>query len=354
MQMSSSSDRPFQLSSEELRARLDEMVKLTFGDLQSQFLVLPRGDHYVEFHDFQDAFETLKRHTGAFEEVTDVTLLDALVSDALAFVVLRTILGFSPPEWAELARSELGSDVGQGMARALDVRVRHQRDLFQKLSKAVTREKTYNRVLALLTVAARCIQKGAPVGSEETVHRLKKVDTDQGLVSLRHAADAHVPYAVLLYERYLGRPFASHRDSVSELVGGVMESAIAELLSKHKVTYRTTRRAERVPGFEQAPDFFVPSEFDPAVIIEAKITNDDGTARDKVARLKVLAAMRDQRIRKGEPAFEVVACIDGRGFGVRTEDMRSMLLCTHGKVFTLATLPSLLEFTRLRDFVAVK
>lgn len=42
----------------------------------------------------------------------------------------------------------------------------------------------------------------------------------------KEETDAHIPYAVLLYEHYLGRPFASHRDGVSELVGDVMESAI--------------------------------------------------------------------------------------------------------------------------------
>ncbi len=351
--MSSLSERPFQLSLDQLRMRLDEMVRVTFADLQSQFLVLPKGDHFIEFHDFQDAYETLKRATAGFSDVSEATLAEAVQADSLAFVVLRTILGLSPPEWAELARTELGSDVAQGVARSLDVKVRHQRDLFAKLLREDPPGRTGVRAKALLAVAARCIERGAPPGGEHTIHRLKKADTDEGLVSLRHVASRHVPYAVLLYERYLGRPFASHRDSVSELVGDVMESAIAEILARHNVTFRRTRRAERVPGFEQAPDFFVPTEFDPAVIIEARVTNDDGTARDKVARLKVLAAMRDERLRSGRPAYELVACIDGRGFGVRAEDMRSILLATHGKVFTLATLPALLQHTRLKQLAVV-
>ena len=35
--------------------------------------------------------------------------------------------------------------------------------------------------------------------------------------------------------------------------------------------------------------------------------------------------MRDDRRRDGVPDFEVVACIDGRGFGVRREDMRTLI-----------------------------
>lgn len=208
-----------------------------------------------------------------------------------------------------------------------------------------------NRVTALVSVAAEYITRGAPAGAEDTVHRLAKIDTSEGLVSVRHAANEHVPYAVLLYERYLGRPFASHRDSISELVGDVMESAIEERLHRAGITARKTKRAERVPGFEQAPDFIVPTEFDPAVVIEAKITGDDGTARDKVTRIEKLAAICDERVRAGKPPFEVVACIDGRGFGVRREDMRRMLLRTKGKVFTLSTLDQLIPHTRLREFL---
>lgn len=99
-----------------------------------------------------------------------------------------------------------------------------------------------------------------------------------------------VPYAMLLYERFLGRPFAGHRDSVSELVGHALESAIEEVLHRAGVSYRKTKRAERVEGLDQTPDFIVPSEFNPQVIIEAKLTEDDGTARDKVTGCSTLAS----------------------------------------------------------------
>ena len=51
------------------------------------------------------------------------------------------------------------------------------------------------------------------------------------------------------------------------------------------------------------------------------------------------------------PRFEVIACIGGLGFKVRREDMRKLLLATHGKAFTLEYLDRLTECTRLRDFV---
>ena len=92
---------------------------------------------------------------------------------------------------------------------------------------------------------------------------------------MSRAADMHVPYAMLLYERYLGRPFASQRDAVSELVGDVMEAAVEHRLQTAGVSYRKMKRAERLPGFGQAPDFIVPDEIAAAVVIEAKLTNPD-------------------------------------------------------------------------------
>ena len=51
-----------------------------------------------------------------------------------------------------------------------------------------------------------------------------------------------------------------------------------------------------------------------------------------------------------QPKFEVVACIAGRGFKVRREDMKKLLLATRGKVFTLQNLQQLVESTRLQEF----
>ena len=54
--------------------------------------------------------------------------------------------------------------------------------------------------------------------------------------------------------------FAGHRDSVSELVGDVLEGAIEGVLIASGISFRKTRRAERVTGFDQAPDFIIPDE----------------------------------------------------------------------------------------------
>ena len=84
--------------------------------------------------------------------------------------------------------------------------------------------------------------------------------------------------------------------------------------------------------------------------IEAKVTEDDGTARDKVTRVQHLDTISRRGDPSGQPRFEVIACIAGRGFGVRREDMKKLLLTTRGKVFTLQTLDQLVTQTRLGEF----
>ena len=341
--------RPFELGDTDLAARLDEMVDVTFADLTSQFMLLPRGDAFVTYEQFRDGYEALRMATNGFVDVTPHTCWSALRTNALAFIVFRTIIGVSPPEWQDLTAEETGSVFPSNTARSLEGKVKRDPAFF--VDGAGRTDLNVERVTRMLTAACEVLGRGAGEAADGLVHRLEKIDTLEGLPSLRHVAQHDVPYAVLLYERFLGRPYASHRDAVSELVGEVMESAIEEQLAVARIPFRKTRRAERVPGFEQAPDFFIPDELAPRIIIEAKITGDDGTARDKVARILRLAEMRDTRERRGESSWQLIACIDGRGFSVRRQDLRDLLTATKGKVFTANSLDSLVACTDLADFV---
>ena len=120
-----------------------------------------------------------------------------------------------------------------------------------------------------------------------------------GLASIQPLADLGVPYAMVLYERFLGRPFAGHRDSVSELVGDVLETAIEGVLTRAGVSFRKTKRARARERLRPGPGFHHPDEFNPQVIIEAKVTEDDGTARDKVTRVQHLGALSLKESRPG-------------------------------------------------------
>jgi len=320
----------------------DALVDEVFDELKSSFMELPKGEGFIDYATFEAGYQTLKRCTDAFASVTSATVEAAARETAISFIVFRCILGFTPPEWAYVTTEMTGVTIDQGAARAIDRKIR----LHPLVPLRAGNDVTDQRMRAMIEAGVETLTKGTGVVASGLVHRMDKADTKDGIASLQPVAGLGVPYPVLLYERFLGRPFATHRDSVSELVGEVVEVAIKNVLTEAKVSFHETKRAERITGFDQAPDFIIPDEFNPAVVIEAKLTEDDGTARDKVARVQRLRTLRDEA---GKP-YDVVACIAGRGFKVRREDMRRLLQATGGKVFTLSSMHLLIDFTRIREF----
>ena len=121
---------PFEVDAGYLESHLDALIDVTFRDIQSQFLLMPHGPNFMEFATFQDAYEVLKQETGSFERFDDETVWKAMRRNGLVFVVIRTILGVSPPEWAELAQTERKVDIPQNVARQLDTRCRREATYF--------------------------------------------------------------------------------------------------------------------------------------------------------------------------------------------------------------------------------
>ena len=336
---------PFEASFDEILKDSERYIDAVFSCLESEFLIMPKGAGFIEYPLFERGYEALKTATRGFSELKPAKVLSVTLAEPISIVVLRTMLGFTPPEWGYLTTQRTGVSVTQGFIRSLDRKVRMSPET-PISANGVTKE----RLKALVETACFMLAKGAPQVEDDLLHRLNKADTKRGIDSIKNIAGMGAPYAMLLYERFLGRPFAGHRDSVSELVGDILESAIEDVLTKAGISFRKTKRAERIEGFDQTPDFIIPSEFNPQIIIEAKITEDDGTARDKVTRIQHLGELSLAGRSADNPKYEVIACIGGRGFGVRREDMKKMILATRGKVFTLKTLDQLVEHTRLKGF----
>lgn len=337
---------PFEVSFSEVEADPEPFISAVFSSLESKFLALPKGPGFIEYPVFERGYEALKRASGDFRDLSPEPVIEVVYKVPIALIVLRTMLGFTPPEWAYVASQRSNIEITQGAARSIDRNIRMEPGTALRYSGGITDQ----RIRALVSTACQILAESAPNVPEGVLHRLNKADTTNGLASLQSLADLGVPYAMLLYERFLGRPFAGHRDSVSELVGDVLEAAIEDALHHHGISYRKTKRAERITGFDQTPDFIIPDEFNPQIVIEAKVTEDDGTARDKVTRVQHLRALSMEGQLPDQPKFEVVACIAGRGFAVRREDMKKLLLATRGKVFTLQNLNQLVDCTGLREF----
>ena len=98
---------PFEVPFEEVQASLDSYVDEVFGALQSEFLTLPKGVGFVEYPIFEHGYEVLKRITHGFRELSPEPVIQSIYEVPIVFVVLRTILGFTPPEWAYVTTQRL-------------------------------------------------------------------------------------------------------------------------------------------------------------------------------------------------------------------------------------------------------
>ena len=266
---------PFEISLQELLRNLDDHVAHVFRALESDFLFMPRGDGFIDFDTFADAYARLNGATTAFQVLDPDAIVRAVREVPMTLVVLRTILGLSPPDWADVTTRLTGERIDIGFARGLDRAIRKTPD--RALTGTALQER---RIRALVDAACDLLSRPAP-RSPGQIHRLDKVDTHAGAARLSKVATEGVPYASLLYERFLGRPFASHRDSVSELVGGILEDRIADHLHRARIPFHQTTSAQPLDEWEQLPDFSCPDPSAPRAVIEAKMTQDDGTARDK-------------------------------------------------------------------------
>lgn len=318
--------------------------------LQSHFIQTPRGGSFLERGEFERGYEVFVEETKHGADLSGEAILRAIDREPRSWVVLRSILGFSPGEvfWVASIEAATGEDsltVSQADAREFDAAARRgERLVFDPGTARLASERKRDEIVrATVPLLAKVLVRPVPDVPPDSVHRLDKVDTHDGGESLTEIlATGVVRYSELLYERVLGRPFATHRDSVSDIVGDMVENTIEELLIANDIDGRRTKTREAVPTFPQAPDFMIPADPEKTrVIIEAKLTEDDGTARDKAARVQTLRAYEDQRAAGGEAPRQLVAVIEGRGFMHRTRDLQRMLEACDGHVYTLAELPLL-------------
>lgn len=317
-----------------------ERAQAVLSALQSHFLEMPRGRGFCERADFEHGYEVLKHETDDGSDFSGEALLRAIASDPRAWLVLRAIAGMSPGEAAYLAVEESIAQgapivVDQTDIREIDARSRRgEQVLFDTPPRGKKQRAQSDLLRAIVPLLAEVMRRPAPTPAPDKIHRLDKIDTVAGQASIQEALElGTASYSELLYERVLGRPYASHRDSVSGIVGNLIEDAIADLCVRYRIDGRPTRAREKVPGFEQAPDFLIPT-IEPEVVIEAKLTEDDGTARDKAARVQTLRQYEDERSKPRQ----IVSVIDGRGFGHRPADLNRMLRACDGHVYTLSEL----------------
>lgn len=152
---------------------------------------------------------------------------------------------------------------------------------------------------------------------------------------------------MLLHQREYGGAFRQLQDATSTLRGNVLEEPVEDLFKSAGIPFHRTGSANQAIIAQRfnltvkpAPDFVI---FDNTsgtlrAILECKVANDGGTARDKAARFRSLRA-EAQRL-GGVPVFAVLG---GLGWQRTSDALGPVVRDTDGRAFTLATLPEILE-----------
>ena len=94
---------PFEAEFSEIEAAPESFVSALFSSLASEFLTLPKGEGFVDYSAFETGYEALKKATSGFASLPRPEVLKTVLEVPITFVVLRSMLGFTPPEWAYVA-----------------------------------------------------------------------------------------------------------------------------------------------------------------------------------------------------------------------------------------------------------
>jgi len=308
--------------------------KLYRPHLSANFAFVPRREHY-EQATFSRAYERTVAATGRFRKVGVPELAGLLQEHPEALLVLRTVVGYTPKELSvatrEAAKGKGARGVGEAQIKSIERGGRVGESSAQILAVTIDR------------LVSRQMWGTAPDGLRT---KLDKVDTADGWESVRRMAAEGVPYDVFLHQRHMGGAFRQLLDAASEERGEMLEIAVRALFEERRIPFVQTGSHEQSEIADRfnltmspAPDFVV---FEPPGILramlECKLTNDGGTARDKASRFDTL---RKEGVRLG--GVPVFALVDGLGWERINDALAPVVAHCDGRVFTLETLPEMLE-----------
>ncbi len=292
--------------------------------IQSYFHVVPWSkDLFVSEAGFREIYDQTREMIGDFSRVTPEKVREVILAFPKSLMVFRLIAGLTWNEMAYLIGEASGDPVRE---------IERADHLPAHLARQVV------SIAQLLVDFVSGKLPAVPQTLDPTRVRLRtdKLDTREGWQSVGKMVEEGASYADVLYLRYsAGHPFGYFVNALSEQKGDILEDAIANLLDEEGIPYYRTKPRERIDGFEQAPDFFIPNPQSALVLIEAKLAEDGGTARDKASRIERLARQMEPR------GIPVIAVVDGKGF-LRVNDVLAPILrATMGLTFSLQNLDGL-------------
>jgi hypothetical protein len=304
---------------------------------------------FYETELFFAAYDETYRLTEGFIRVEEADLIEALFQCPASLLVFRTLLGLTKEEFSHSSSLVASTDNLHRLSSSqIDAMERTPVAAEpRQLDGAAAARATRQAIIAARTIVR--VMNGELFGDAPPGLRSKqnKPDTAEGWNSVRSFAEGGVPLRVFLHQRHYGGAFRQVLDATSTNRGDLIEDAVEALFREYHLNFIRTgshSQAEIASRFEvhvtPAPDFVV---FDPRdnslkAMLECKGTNNGGTARDKALRF---TRLKNESTRLG--GVPLIAVLGGIGWTRINDALGPVVRDTDGRVFTLSTLPSMLE-----------
>lgn len=286
---------------------------------------------------FRTVFAEVSRLTHGFSQTSPEKIAEVLKDFPPSLLVFRLVAALTLDEISILLSVQRGIEISKDLMRDLEMG-RTVGD--RPRQRWVEIADPLGEVLAS-AVGGDLLALPEILNSTEFKTRKQRPDTINGWQSVKHMANRGVEYWVLLYQRYVGGFFRQAMDASSSIKGDILEGALTRLFAEHRIPFYRTKPREKLPNWEQAPDFLLPDEKKPSLVVEAKLAEDGGTARDKAARIERLC--REAKSKGIVP----IAVIDGKGF-YRINDVTAPILRnTEGETYTLKTIERILDLPEI-------
>jgi hypothetical protein len=294
--------------------------------------------HWREEYDLPavvKAYDLAHTLSGGFSKVDVDSLAEVIQAEPSTLRIFRLLLGFTTQEFA--ASTTIPADA-LGVPALTNGNVK---------SMESGRPAPKNGATLAATVVDKAIRSELfPAPEGEVRSKINKPDTVKGWETVRGYAKEGVPFPVFLHQRYYGGAFRQLLDATSSKRGNLLEDAVEGLFTDNGIKFIRTGTANHAVIEQKfgltvrpAPDFIVhDAQGSLKAMLECKLVNDGGTARDKASRFSDL---RRESVRLGgAPLFAV---LNGLGWRRTADALGPVVRDCDGRVFTVATLEEMLE-----------
>lgn len=319
-----------------------QCARLYAQQLSPSFHMIPWDTkQLLQEDEFAAIYDRVMELLPDFADATPERVAEVLRAEPRSLVLFRMIMAYTPNQVSYMLRQEFGLRLSGDSLDAIEKQgVKGGTALATRWHAACP--SLGSLIFRAVTGHLLAFREGVEV---DKFRRLTdKADTRKEWESVADAAKQGVTYSALLYQRYVGSVFGQAVNASSSIKADLLEGPVERLLQEHRVPYYRVGAREKVAGWEQAPDFFVPDRDEPSVVIEAKVAEDGGTARDKASRIERLSRAAYAR------NVTLISVVDGLGFHRINDVLAPILGNSKGLVYTYKNLPEIMQVPVLKAF----